>query len=161
MRILPLHENEVDIHAGFEPQELLYSRVSMGELVNGELTAASISVHYAGPTVEPSPSVLRGKFSTPLDVLHQDCSAGRDVSAYEAYSIQVQELPVHVPSGDGQFYNFFPVHIPKPDCGAHSVVACCLADDPSKTFKKPSRTARNTLRVQLVTKLKHVKKDSQ
>ncbi len=157
---MPLHENEVDINAGFDPQEPLYRRVSMNELVNGELTPATISVRYSGPTVEHSPSVLRGGFSTPFDVLHQDCAAGQDVSAYEAYSIQVQELPERVSSGDGQFYNFFPVHIPKPDCGAHSVISCCLADDPSKTFKKPNRTARNILRVQLATKLRHIRKDS-
>lgn len=158
---MPLHENEVDIYVEFDPDESLYRRVSIDELIDGELTAASIRVSYGEPTIEDSPSVLRGRFSTPFDVLHQDCATGHDVSTYEAYSIQVHELPERVPSGDGQFYKFFPVHIPKPDCGAHSVIACCLANDPSKTFKKPNRTARNALRALLVTKLKHVEKDPQ
>ena len=100
--------------------------------------------------VTGAPSVVRGRFAVPLDAVHPNCAGPTDVSHYLVYFIEVQQLPNQVPTGDGRNLIFFPLHLPLPDCGAHSVVSCCAVGDNDRTYVKPSPSARNALRVSLV-----------
>ena len=68
------------------------------------------------------------------------------MSHYLADSLQVRDLPARINSGDGRCFSTFPLHRPEPACGAHSVIASCLADDAFRAYAKLPRAARNDLR---------------
>ena len=152
----PLTASEVGGNHPFSPEELLYRRVgpqefnSLGELLPTTIACVSFSAH-----VESAPSVMRSDFSQPSDVLDPLC-ATKDVSGWVVYFVRVDNLPEDVKSGDGRPFHFFPKHQPEPMCGAHSVIACCLATDPNREYKKPSAGVANAFKVQFVSRLKPI-----
>jgi hypothetical protein len=148
---LPLCEHEVDATVPFEPDERLFRRFPPSELVDREITPASLN-SMSFDVLEPgAPSVIRERFGTACDALHADCAGGKDVSNFLVFSIKVREVPKGIQSGDGRVFDFFPRHSPMPKCGAHSVISCCSADDPSMTYVVPSKSARQKLRTGLVS----------
>jgi hypothetical protein len=150
---LPLLEREVDTSVEFAPAEPLYRRISAAELTGGEIDPSRFNSVSFDKSIEGAPSVLRGRFAEPRDVLHPHCADGRDVTHFLIYFIFVQDLPDVIKSDDGKEFAFFPSHRPEPTCGAHSVIACCIAGDPARGYSKPTRPVRNQLRAKLAAKL--------
>jgi hypothetical protein len=135
---LPLAANQVDSELPFRPEELLYRRLSKSELgPMGEVDPSRIEAIGFKAEVQTAPSVMRSAFSKPRDVLHFLC-ARRDTSDWLVYSIPVLRLPSNLLAGDGRLFRFFPVHLPEPKCGAHSVIASCIHSDPTNTYVRPS-----------------------
>jgi hypothetical protein len=135
---LPLAADQVDVTVPFRPEELLYRRVSTSELgPGGEIYPSRIEAVTFKAQVQTAPSVMRSAFSLPRDVLHFSC-ARRDTTDWSVFSILVNALPMNLMAGDGRAFRFFPVHIPEPDCGAHSVIGCCIQSDLTNTYVKPS-----------------------
>jgi hypothetical protein len=153
---LPLLESEVDISIEFAPEEPLFRRVSANELTDGEIDPSSLNSVSFNKEISGAPSVLRGKFASPSDVLHVDCAGGKDVSSHLVYFILVRDVPDIIHSDDGKSFAFYPLHLPVANCGAHSVIASCLAGDKARVYAKPSRPVRNALRAKLATRLQPV-----
>jgi len=150
---LPLLENQVDTNSAFSDEELLYRRVSTSELTGGELDPSRLNSISFDKEIDGAPSVLRGRFSSPLDAIHVDCAGGKDKSDCLVYFMAVGEIPGPLRSGDGRDLVFPIVHRPLPRCGAHSVIGCCEEGNPEKTYVVPSRKVRNDLRAKLATRL--------
>jgi hypothetical protein len=147
---LPLLDYEVDKSEPFADTELLYRRVSPQEILpNGELDASRFQIRNYTKEAEGSPSVIRSKFATPDHVLHPDCANGKTYHGYSIYRIQVSALPQRIVAEDSKMFSAYPEHFPEPKCGAHSVIAVCVAGDTQRKYAKPSRTAINDLRVKL------------
>ncbi len=147
---MPLLDYQVDKSEPFADTELLYRRVSPEEVLpNGELDASRFEIRQYGKDVKGSPSVIRSKFAPPEDVLHPDCAGGKTYHGYLIFRIPVSALPQDITAEDGKVFAAYPAHLPEPKCGAHSVVATCIAGDAQLKYAKPSRTAINDLRVKL------------
>lgn len=157
---MPVPESEVDPSRPFKPAEPLYRRVlPWEELSDGEIDPSRLNSVSFKKEVQSSPSVLRGEFAVPADALHKDCADQKDVSDNLVYYISVAELPPRINSDDGKQYCVFPLHFPLPTCGAHSVVSCCRTEDSTRKYERPSRSARNDLRVKLAAKMRKVRFD--
>jgi hypothetical protein len=153
---LPLAASQVDTSLPFRATELLYRRLSKDELgENGEVDASRIEQVRFERDVQKAPSVMRSAFSKPLDVLHFLC-AKRDTSDWVVYSIPVGELPDNVESADGRVFRFFPIHMPEPKCGAHSVIASCINSDATNTYVKASPSATWQFKVNFARRLRPV-----
>jgi hypothetical protein len=150
---LPLTEKEVNTCAPFSSQELLYRRVSPSELTAGILDPSRMNSISFSKEVEGAPSLLRGLFSSPFDVLDKNCCDGKDKSGCLVYYIEVAHVPSGLPSGEGVLYAFYPMHNPLPSCGAHSVLACYIQADETQRYIAPSRKVRNDLRTKLANQL--------
>lgn len=147
---MPLLDYEVNTSEPFADTELLYRRVSPEEILpTGELDASRFQIKQYSKDAKGSPSVIRSKFAPPEDVLHPDCAGGKAYNGYVIYRIPVPALPQLIVAEDGKQFSAYPVHFPEPRCGAHSVIATCIAGDMQKRYAKPSRTAINDLRVKL------------
>ena len=144
---MPLRDYEVDTAVPFEPDERLFRRFLPSELVDGEVTPASLN-SMSFDQQEPGPSVVRERFGSACDALHPDCG-GNDASGFVVFSVKVRDVPKGVQSGDGRVFDFFPRHSPTATCGAHSVISCCLAEDALMTYTEPSKSARRNFRVKL------------
>jgi hypothetical protein len=153
---LPIGESDVDALAEFTADELLYRRVAEAELTGGEVDPSRLNSITFDKDVKGAPSVLRGLFAVPADVLHSDCAGGKDVSHYLVYSLRVDDLPAALKSDDGKCFSTYPLHQPERACGAHSVIASCLAEDQSRAYVKLPRSARNDLRTKLAVRMKRV-----
>jgi len=153
---LPLNASQVDTNRPFSTDELLYRRVGPTELNSlGELLPTTIAGIQFTSDVQHSPSVMRSDFSEPSDVLHVLC-AKRDVAGWSVYFIRVDKLPSELVSGDNKRFCFFPVHMPEETCGAHSVVACCLLEDPNRVYRKPSGKVEYDFKVKLALALRPI-----
>ena len=154
---MPLKANEVESDAPFTADELLYRRVNPEELNSkGEVDPSWINVTSFTPDVESAPSVNRGKFSEPDDVLHHDC-AQRDTTDWKVFYVRVDSLPERLVSGDGKrSFDFYPKHIPLEQCGAHSVVASCITGDVNKAYVKPSDKVARAFKAHFAVSLKSV-----
>ena len=151
---MPLTANEVNVELPFVSAELLYRRVGPDEINSkGEVKPLNIAGISFKAEVESAPSVLRSEFSQPYDVLHELC-AEKDVTGWFAYYVRVDCLPEQVVSGDERVFRFFPKHVPLTTCGAHSVVACCLADDADRGYVKPSAKVINDFKVKFALGLR-------
>jgi len=154
---LPLSENEVDTSVPFAPEEELYRRVLPSEeLADGEIDPTRLSSVSFKSDVQSSPSVLRSRYASPQDVLHKDCANQKDVSGQLIYFIAVNSLPRTIKSDDGREFEIFPLHLPFPTCGAHSVISCCRNGDPGRVYERPSQSARNDLRVKLAARMRKI-----
>ena len=152
---MPLRENEVDTSVPFSSEENLYRRVLPSEeLRDGEIDPTRLTSVSFEKGVEGAPSVLRGRYAEAEDVLHKDCAGQKDVSEQFIYFIPVGSLPDVINSGDGSVYKVFPLHFTRPTCGAHSVISCCVAGDETRTYRRPSHSARYDLRVKLATSMR-------
>ncbi len=154
---MPLRRDEVTKDLPFSNEELLYRRVgnngvnSAGELLPSELNTLSFDREIDG-----APSVLRGAYASPKDVLERECAEDKDVSSWLVYEIAVGSLPSPIVSDDGKSFDFFPVHRPLELCGAHSVIASCRSGDEHKAYLLPPRSVRNSLRAKMATLLRPV-----
>jgi hypothetical protein len=154
---LPLRADEVDAGLQFESSELLYRRVSKNGVNSlGELLPSELNTFSFDKDLDSAPSVLRSAFSKPVDALALDCANGKDVSDWRVFWIAVADLPTPLAAPDGRSFEFYPVHRPLPQCGAHSVIASCTAGDTARTYKAPPRSVRNDLRTKLAVRLKPV-----
>lgn len=152
---MPLRDCEVDPSRAFAADELLYRRIpSHEEIVSGEIDPTRFNSISFNKEVDGAPSVLRSQFASPMDALHPECAGGKDVSQQRVYYIRVDELPPVVISQDGKEFSVYPLHRPLPTCGAHSVIGSCMAGDLTRTYKVPSRTALNDLRVKLAVRMR-------
>lgn len=156
MRALPLTASEVDTTRPFSPEELLYRRVGPGELNSiGEVLPTGIACVSFRANVESAPSVMRSDFSQPSDVLDVLC-ATKEVPGWLVYFVRVDGLPGEIIAPDNRLHYFFPKHIPEKTCGAHSVVACCLATDPERAYVKPTARLANDFKVKFALGLKPI-----
>jgi hypothetical protein len=155
---LPLCDKEVDTSIAFAPEEALYRRVLPSEeLDDGEIDPTRLNSVSFKKEVQSAPSVLRGKYATPEDVLHKDCADQKDVTGQLVYFVSVSDLPPEIHSDDGNASCVFPLHLPVPSCGAHSVISCCRKGDETRTYEKPSKSARYDLRVKLAAKMRKIR----
>jgi hypothetical protein len=155
---LPLSESEIDISTRFAADEQLYRRVFPSEeLSDGEVDPTRFNSVSFKKEVQSAPSVLRSRFASPEDALHKDCAEQKDVSGQFVYYVLVQDLPGEIASDDEKRYSVFPLHFPLPTCGAHSVISCCLVGDDSRSYTKPSPSARYDLRVKLAARMQKVR----
>lgn len=145
---MPLRDHEVDTTIPFDPDERLFRRFLPSEIVDGEITPASLNSMGFEKLEQGAPSVVREHFGTIWDTLHPDCG-GNTAKDFEVFSVQVRNVPKGVKSTDGKEFDFFPRHAPMPACGAHSVISCCSAGDVSQTYTKPPSSARNDFRQKL------------
>jgi hypothetical protein len=156
---LPLKASEVDVDSPFTPDELLYRRIGPAELNSkGELDPTRIESISFRKNVESAPSVMRSRFSEPEDVLHILC-AQRDTAGWIVYFVLVDRLPTAMLSGDGRSFDFFAKHVPLENCGAHSVVASALSNDPTRAYAKPSQGVINDFKTKFATALRPVPQD--
>src|SRR5580658_3023620 len=131
---LPLSARSVDTSIPFSATEQLFRRVLPSEeLTDGEIDLTRFNSVSFKKGVDGAPSVLRGRFSEPADALHRDCAGQKDVSNQFVYSISVGELPEEIHSDDGKHFSIYPLHLPEPTCGAHSVISSCRKGDDSGT----------------------------
>jgi hypothetical protein len=155
---LPLSARSVDTSIPFSATEQLFRRVLPSEeLTDGEIDPTRFNSVSFKKGVDGAPSVLRGRFSEPADALHRDCAGQKDVSNQFVYSISVGELPEEIHSDDGKHFSIYPLHLPEPTCGAHSVISSCRKGDDSGTYVVPSPSARNHLRTWLATQMRKVR----
>lgn len=151
---MPLKEIEVDVNIPFAADERLYRRVSPGGLNNaGEFLPSALNTFSFDKDLDSAPSVMRGAFCDWNDVLAFDC-ADQELVGWMVYYVTVGELPQSLTAADGRVFAFFPVHRPKPLCGAHSVIASYVALDETRKYVPPPRPVRNALRTILATTLK-------
>ena len=151
---MPLKATEVDTSVEFAGDEALYRRVSQSELIGkGEVDPTRISISRFKKEIASAPSVLRSRFSQAPDALHVLC-AGRDTAGWSVFYILVDSLPRGLTTGDGRTFDFFAVHQPLADCGAHSVVACHQADDAEKVYLKTSDRLAFDFKVRFATALR-------
>lgn len=135
---LPLKATDVDTTIPFAADEALYRRIPEGELNSKrEVDPSRINISGFSRHVQSAPSVLRSRFSQAPDALHIDC-AQRETNGWLVFYIRVDGLPKTLIAGDGRSFDFFPLHVPLPECGAHSVVGCSLTDDPTRVYLKPT-----------------------
>lgn len=155
---MPLRENEVDTSVPFTATEQLFRRVlPWEELADGEIDPTRFNSLSFNKVPDGAPSVLRGQFASPGDVLHRDCANDKDVSNQFVYSILVGELPTEIRSDDGNLFSVFPLHRPEPTWGAHSVISCCRSGDESRTYLPPSKSAKRDLRVKLAVRMRKIR----
>lgn len=135
----------------FDEDEKLYRRVPPTCLSPlGEVVPSNIRCSF-GDYINKSPSVLRSKYGTAADVIHNDCARGSDVSDHLVFYLIVKELPKSIESGDRVTYDFYPFHDPEDDCYGHSVIACKKSSGPHGTYDKPTQGVRNKLKAQFVS----------
>jgi hypothetical protein len=115
-----------------------------------ELLPSELETFSFDKEIEGAPSVNRGMFSSPEDVLHVDC-AGKPLQGWFVYCVTVGSLPQSLAAGDGKLFDFKPVHRPKTLCGAHSVISSYLKADVEQTYRMPTRPVKNALRAKLVS----------
>jgi hypothetical protein len=153
---LPLKATEVDPNTPFAPDELLYRRAESGELNSkGEIDPTRINLTSFKRNIESAPSVNRGLYSSPDDVLHVLC-ADKDLTGWHVFSLRVDQIPTGLVSGDKRVFDFYPKHVPLENCGAHSVVACAESNDPTKTYVKPSDKVAYDFKAKFATALRLV-----
>jgi len=153
---LPLRADEVDPSVPFTESERLFRRVSPnGFNAARELLPSELNTFSFDKDIDSAPSVMRSLFCDWIDVLSFDCSQ-RDVSDWQVFYLNVQDLPSELPAGDGRGFTFFPVHRPLALCGAHSVISSAVLGDETRTYVAPPRPVRNALRTKLATILKPI-----
>lgn len=146
----PLKRGELQADQAFGAEEKLYRRVPPNCLSpQGEVLASNFRCSFENEA-KKSPSVLRSKYASAMDVLHRDCAGNQDVSNHLVFYLVVAELPQGVESGTRQLYDFYPLHDPEDDCYAHSVIACRKHDGPVDGYDKPTTQVRNKLKAQFV-----------
>lgn len=154
---MPLNAADVT-NRPFDVDELLYRRIQREELNSkGEVDPTRINGISFNTEVRSAPSVNRGAFSSPEDVINSLCADGKDVSSWLVFYIRVDQLPLGLVSGDGRSFDFIPVHHPLETCGAHSVVACTISSDLNRTYVKPSRAVINDFKVKFATSLQSIR----
>jgi hypothetical protein len=155
---LPLSESQVDTSVPFAADEQLYRRVLPSEeLADGEIDPTRLNSVSFKKEVQSAPSVLRSRFASPQDALHKDCAGQKDVSSQLVYYVCVRDLPEEIASLDGKRFDVFPLHLPFPTCGAHSVISCCISGDHLRSYSRPSPSAYYDLRVKLAAKMHKVR----
>ncbi len=155
---MPQHTDGRSADQVFSPEEKLYRRIHPEELNSlGEVIPARIqTVVGFKSTIEGAPSVNRGLYSTPSDVLHPDCCDGRDRSDCTVYAIRVKNLPGVLHCQDGRDFAFVPHHQPLETCFAHAVVKSIDTADLARGYTQLPKSLRETFRVRFAFQLKPV-----
>ena len=152
---LPLRANQVNTMQPFDDDELLYRRISPDELNSkGEVDPSRIQVTSFTKEINSAPSANRSAFSNPEDVLSLPC-AGKDVSSWTIFFIEVRSLPKGLLDGNGRAFDFFPHHAPLENCGAHSVIASCVAVNPT-VYVRPTRPVINDFKTKFAVSLTRI-----
>jgi hypothetical protein len=146
----PQKHGELQADQAFNAEEKLYRRVPPNCLSpQGEVVASNIRCSFENE-VKKSPSVVRSKYASAMDVIHKNCADGKDVSTHFVFFLVVGDLPQQVESGTKQLFDFYPLHDPEDDCFAHTVIACRKHDGPTDGYDKPTTQVRNKLKAQFV-----------
>jgi hypothetical protein len=128
----------------FEGEELLYRRYSIDHFRNGGLLPAALKFPE-----DSGPSFNRSRFSQAEHVLHPDCCLGKILHGWGVLECSVRAVPSPITSYDGRSFMFFPVHMPKRTCYAHSEVWSKEIDSTADAYQKPPSSVRETFRVLL------------
>ncbi|MGC1870461.1 MAG: hypothetical protein WA700_05840 [Acidobacteriaceae bacterium] len=154
---IKLGKRRTDPH--FKGSEKLFRRVPLDHLNNlGEVEPSKIQVSFKSD-VASSPSVLRSKYATVLDLLHSLCGCDMEIPC-RAFFLRVSDLPKEVPAGTGDLFDFKAFHEPLDLCYAHTVVGCCKSGDQTAQHVKPSRAVRNDFRTKFALALKPAPKST-
>lgn len=149
--IARVHRNGRADDQHFEPDELLYHRVRPDSKVGGRSTPLDI-LPFKDDT---GPSVNRGKYSRPYDVLERDCCEGHDRSQYEVLTFRVADVPKEIVLGDqtDRVFQFRLKHAPRECCFAHSEVWCNAGGDIWAPLERPPHSVRLKLRAAILQSL--------
>ena len=139
-----VHKNKRPVDIDFDPEELLYRRMSEKDFVEGEPFASALQF---GATT--GHSVNRGRYSEPQDVLEPDCCAGGIREGFLVVSFQVREIPEKLDTDDGRKFYFRMKHDPEETCYPHSAIWCNQQGDISANYEEPPRTIKNRFRAEI------------
>lgn len=140
----PLHTDGRFADQAFAADELLFRRVPISHIEEGELNLLAIS---NGLKFEKEPpecaSVVRGKYCAHFsDALHPDCAEDKECPDTTVYFLIVGNLPKgmmikppeKVPT---RSWDLYPYHNPLPKCYAHTTICSCEQSAPSVPVKPP------------------------
>lgn len=156
----PIKRGKRPANQRFRPEEKLYRRVPPGSINSlGEIEPSSLQISF-DKDVKSAPSMVRARYASPRDAIHQCCAGPRDVSSFAVFFLRTAELPKGIGSGDGKQLDFYPLHDPEETCYAHTVVACKHEGEGIGAYVKPSRPAKNAFKAQFVAALRRVEMPS-
>jgi len=128
----------------FAADELLFRRVPMSHIEEGELSLLAIT---NGLKFEKNPpectSVLRGKYCAHFsDALHLDCAEDKQCPDTTVYFLLVGDLPKGIMIKPSEkvptlSWDLYPYHNPLPKFYAHTTICSCEHSAPSVPVKPP------------------------
>jgi hypothetical protein len=127
----PQHAGDKLADQTFDADELLFRRVAISHIEEGELSLLAISDARFEQNPPSSTSVLRSKYCTDFsDALHRDCNGGKECMDTTVYSLRVGELAKGIQIEPPEKirtrgWNLYPYHNPLPTCCAHSTICSC------------------------------------
>jgi hypothetical protein len=143
--VSPLHTDGQAADQVFDADELLFRRVPISHIEDGELSI--LALRDAELKLERHPpdctSVLRSKYCTHYtDVLHPDCAEKDYSKTHAVHYWRVGDLAkgkmiYPLPNGSTRKWDLFPYHVPLPTCYAHSTICCCEQSTPGTTERPP------------------------
>ncbi len=141
-----VHQNGRLEDPKFRPDEPLYHRFRKDLIVAGKVTPLEILPFRSGS----GPSVNRGKYSEPCDVLEPDCCDGHDRSQYRVLEFRVEDVPkqIEVNQQNGRNLRFCLKHVPHSTCFSHSEIRC-YTEDESGVCIEPPPSVRRKLRAEV------------
>jgi hypothetical protein len=128
----------------FAPSELLFRRYRSEHFQNGRLVPAAFRFDTGS-----GQSFNRSLFSQAEHTLHRDCCDGQVLEGWGVWECVVGNLPTPVLSQDGRAFNFFPKHVPRPTCYAHSELWCHCHGSSGGKYERPPANVRETLKILL------------
>ena len=141
----PVHQDGRAPVLSFDNEELLYRRYLSVHFVEGQLLPQTFRF--------PKQSFNRSKFSNPEDVLHIGCCDGNplfpSVESWGVLQCRVSAIPTPIDSSNGEGFHFFPKHVPKPTCYAHSELWCRRESSSSGDYDSPPASVREKFRIKL------------
>ena len=140
----PQHTDGNPADQTFSPDELLFRRVPLSHIEEGELSLLAIRNELKFEKDPPEcSSMLRSKYClTFLDALHPDCAREDCSTTHVVYFLRVGELvrgvvilpPEKVPT---RSWDLYPYHDPLPTCYAHSTICSCEQSAQGVPVKPP------------------------
>ncbi len=143
-----VHANGRSPDQTFGGDELLFRRLPKGQLINGWPVPAGILAFD-----DDGVSVNRSRYSLPQDVLEPDCCGGHERTGHVVLEFAVADLTTLIPVEGREFF-FLIKHNPLPCCYPHSLIWCNAESDAEKPYVKPSKTVRNLIRAEILTRMK-------
>ena len=124
----------------FEPSEQLYRRYKREHWVDNHFSNTGLRFPD-----ESGPSVNRGKYSEPEDVLF---SPSGEFNRWGVLKFRVADIPGPIEDGAGCLYLFSARHVPEDDNYAHSELWAATAGEGAKPAR-PSSRVKKEFRVRL------------
>ena len=140
----PLHSEGRIADQIFAADELLFRRVPISHIENGELNLLAIGNGFKFEKSPPAcTSVVRGKYCGHFsDALHPDCADDKECPDTTVYFLRAGNLAKGImikprEKSPTRSWDLYPHHSPLPKCYAHSTICSCEQSAPNVPVKPP------------------------